>query len=103
MIIIFKIGDIVTRNSYNNDILFRIVSINNNIVRLQGVNVRLSADSLISDLVKSESTEDDSEIIERNMAEMRPILLHLQPPTFPGILCLSIAQNPIEEKGNRRG
>lgn len=70
MIIIFKIGDIVTRNSYNNDILFRIVSINNNIVRLQGVNVRLSADSLISDLVKSESTEDDSEIIERNVKEL---------------------------------
>ncbi len=47
----FKIGDYVTRTSYKNDILFRITKIENNIAYLNGVNVRLSADANVSDLV----------------------------------------------------
>ena len=46
----FKIGDYVTRKSYNNDILFIIVNINNNIADLKGVDVRLYADSSLDDL-----------------------------------------------------
>ncbi len=47
-----KVGDYVTRNSYNNDIIFKVVSIEDGICYLEGVCVRLSADSPISDLVK---------------------------------------------------
>ena len=46
----FKIGDYVTRKSYNNDILFIIVNINNNVADLKGVDVRLYADSSLDDL-----------------------------------------------------
>ncbi len=48
----FKVGDLVTRISYNNDIVFRIVDIKNNIYYLKGTNVRLSADSPKEDLLK---------------------------------------------------
>ena len=65
--IIFKIGDLVSRKSHNNDVLFRIISINNNIAKLLGVNVRLQADSDITDLVISNNSEDDDEIIDRNI------------------------------------
>ena len=46
-----KIGDIVTRKSHNNDLVFEIVDISSNIVFLRGVNIRLEADALIDDLV----------------------------------------------------
>lgn len=58
----YKIGDYVTRNSYNNDIVFKIVNIDNDIAYLYGVNVRLSADSKMSDLAIANnfSLDDDS-------------------------------------------
>ncbi len=46
-----NIGDFVTRKSHNNDLVFEVISIQNNIVYLKGVNVRLEADSDISDLI----------------------------------------------------
>ena len=49
---LFNIGDIVTRNSYDNDIFFEIVDINSDIAYLKGINIRLEADSDINDLVK---------------------------------------------------
>ena len=49
---LFNIGDLVTRNSYNNDIFFRIIDIDNDIALLEGVNIRLSADSKLDDLKK---------------------------------------------------
>lgn len=57
----FNIGDYVTRNSYNNDIVFEIIEIENNICYLRGVLVRLFADSDISDLKKysNESINDE--------------------------------------------
>lgn len=58
----FKIGDIVTRNSYNNDMPFKITDIDNNICYLKGVNIRLEADADISDL--SIYTGDNKEDIE---------------------------------------
>lgn len=51
MILLFKIGDLVTRISHKNDIIFRIEAINEDIVYLKGICVRLCADSYISDLV----------------------------------------------------
>ena len=65
----FKIGDIVSRKSHNNDIVFRIVSINNDIVLLMGVNVRLCADAFINDLVLNQYEEDDSEIIRKSLED----------------------------------
>ena len=67
----FKIGDLVSRNSYNNDIVFRINSIENNKVYLTGINVRLCADANINDIVKVEKIDnDDNEIIERNIKNL---------------------------------
>ena len=70
VMIIFKIGDLVSRNSHNNDVLFRIVSINNDIAKLNGVNVRLEADSELSDLVIGNDSENDKEIIDRSIKDL---------------------------------
>ena len=61
MILLVKIGDYVTRKSYNNDIVFKVVDIRGDIYYLYGVCVRLSADSYLDDLVKydGEVVEDD--------------------------------------------
>ena len=70
-----KIGDFVTRNSYNNDIIFRVIDIENNNCILYGVCVRLTADSPISDLIVCDRKPDDDdfamdfseyEILDRN-------------------------------------
>ena len=47
----FKVGEYVTRNSYKNDIIFEIISINEDVYYLKGVSVRLYADSKMDDLV----------------------------------------------------
>lgn len=47
----FKKGDLVTRNSHNNDVVFKIEEIIDNTAYLKGVNVRLCADSALDDLV----------------------------------------------------
>ena len=63
---LFNIGDLVTRNSYNNDVVFKIVDIDNNIAILEGVNIRLSADSKLNDLKKEEkANNDDNELLDR--------------------------------------
>lgn len=56
----FKIGDYVTRNSYDNDILFVIVNIVDDIAYLKGIDVRLYADSNLDDLELTSITEDSS-------------------------------------------
>ena len=57
----FKVGDLVTRNSHNNDIIFIILSIENDICQLKGINVRLLVDSEISDLKKHEGGDIEGE------------------------------------------
>lgn len=47
----FKIGDIVTRKKYGNDIIFRIDKIENNIIYLKGLDIRLYADCNEDDLI----------------------------------------------------
>lgn len=49
----FKIGDIVTRKKYGNDILFKIDKIIGNKVYLKGLELRLYADASIEDIVLS--------------------------------------------------
>ncbi|MBR5662083.1 MAG: sporulation peptidase YabG [Bacilli bacterium] len=47
---IFNVGDIVSRNSYNNDVIFKIIKIENDKTYLKGVEVRLLADAPTNDL-----------------------------------------------------
>lgn len=63
----FNIGDLVTRKSYNNDTVFKIISIDNDIATLKGVNIRLFADSEISDLehVENKNIKDDKQFLDR--------------------------------------
>ena len=63
----FREGDLVTRISHNHDIVFKIISIEGNIAMLKGVDLRLYADSAISDLVKARvSSDSDKKILEEN-------------------------------------
>lgn len=59
----FQIGDLVTRISYNHDIVFKIVDIQNNNYYLKGTNVRLSADSPEEDLVKCDENKVHDEFL----------------------------------------
>ena len=55
----FNVGDYVTRNSYNNDIVFKIIGIEKDIYYLKGICVRLYADSYKDDLVLCDDYTDD--------------------------------------------
>ena len=55
-----NIGDYVTRNSYNNDIIFVITDIKDDIYYLKGLSVRLYADSFKDDLVLCDNHDNDS-------------------------------------------
>ena len=63
-----KKGDYVTRKSYNNDIIFKVLNIKDEIYYLKGQDVRLYADSFKEDLVKVELREetDDIELSEND-------------------------------------
>lgn len=47
----FKVNDYVTRKSYNNDTVFKIIDIVSNNYILKGIDMRLIADSPLDDLV----------------------------------------------------
>ncbi len=55
-----NVGDYVTRNSYNNDIIFVITDIKDDIYYLKGLFVRLYADSSKEDLVLCDNYGNDS-------------------------------------------
>lgn len=65
---LFKIGDLVSRNSYDNDTLFKITEIDNGLIFLKGVDIRLYADSPPEDLKLEKNaldkTENDDSLIE---------------------------------------
>lgn len=67
----FKIGDLVTRKSYNNDLVFKIINIKDDVCYLSGVNIRLCADSNIDDLEKKETEDKEEEFLDR----IKPIRL----------------------------
>ena len=57
--IVICVGDYVTRKTYNNDIVFKVVQIDHDNYYLCGVCVRLLADSPLSDLVLCERDDYD--------------------------------------------
>ncbi len=63
----FHVGDYVSRNSYQNDTIFKIVRIEGDNVYLKGINIRLLADSKMDDLRLEEKSDlrDDVELYER--------------------------------------
>ena len=63
----FDIGDLVTRKSYNNDVVFEITDIVDDVYYLKGTNFRLRADSPISDLVKYEEVDKEEEEFEERV------------------------------------
>jgi len=54
----FKEGDLVTRNSHGNDVIFKIININDGKCKLKGYNIRLIADADLSDLKKHNKEND---------------------------------------------
>lgn len=66
-----KRGDLVTRISYNHDIVFKITNIKNDIYYLKGMEVRLYADAEYSDLVKYKETLKEE--IEENSEKDPPL------------------------------
>jgi len=60
-----SVGDLVTRPSYENDLLFKVHSIQNDIVILHGVELRLIADAPLNDLIRV----SDAELSRRRTAE----------------------------------
>ncbi|MFB5663745.1 sporulation peptidase YabG [Alteribacillus sp. HJP-4] len=48
----FNVGDLVTRSSYDSDIVFRITAINKGEAELAGEELRLAADAPLEDLIK---------------------------------------------------
>ena len=65
----FKEGDYVSRNSYNNDIVFVIIKIENDNYILKGVNERLVADAKKEDLKKEEGAREDFKAQKPNLEE----------------------------------
>lgn len=67
----FRIGDYVSRISHKNDIVFKIVGFDNDIVYLYGVDYRLCADSKIDDLLKVDdyTNIEDRKIVQENIKE----------------------------------
>ena len=61
----FKIGDYVTRKSYNNDTIFKIIDINETLYILKGVDIRLYADSLKDDLLLCKYKNEDDTLLEK--------------------------------------
>lgn len=55
-----KKGDYVTRNSYDNDTVFKVIKIHNNVCYLKGIEVRLFADSPEEDLELYEEKQSDN-------------------------------------------
>lgn len=67
-----KIGDYVTRNSYNNDTIFEVINRKNDVLYLKGVEYRLFADAKVTDCIlidKSKVIDDFDPAIEDENAE----------------------------------
>ncbi len=53
----------VTRKSYENDVIFKIYKIEEDTAYLKGINVRLCADSKINDLVLVDNIDLDDDLV----------------------------------------
>ena len=57
----FQVGDLVTRISYNHDVVFKILNIRGEVAYLKGVQVRLYADAPLEDLMHYVNEDRDEE------------------------------------------
>ena len=79
----FEIGDYVSRNKYNNDYIFKIIDIKDNIYYLSGVNIRLLVTSDINDLKKEKETREqednyiEQEEYKKDYFYLTPTILHI--------------------------
>lgn len=64
-----KVGDIVSRNKYNNDCNFKVEKIEDNIYYLIGIDIRLCADSELSDLKKENIKFEEKDIEDERFLE----------------------------------
>ena len=69
IILDIKKGDYVTRNSYDNDTVFKVINIKNGIYYLRGVEVRLVADAQVIDLKKEEEYCENDELDEIDLLD----------------------------------
>ncbi len=60
-----KKGDYVTRKSYENDTIFLVLNVKNDICYLKGVDVRLYADSQKNDLIKVNKPKENDDFIKK--------------------------------------
>lgn len=69
---LFNIGDLVTRKSHNNDVVFEILKIEDKIAYLKGKDIRLYADSEVEDLViaTGDKSDNDDDSITRMKEEI---------------------------------
>lgn len=65
----YKVGDYVTRNSYNNDIVFEIIELKENEAILKGFDLRLIANAPLSDLVLCNDEERKDDFLEELFRE----------------------------------
>lgn len=88
-----KVGDLVTRIKYNNDIVFKIIKIENNIAFLCGETIRLKADAYLSDLlIYKDEINSEGEILElvRNSKLINGCVLHLDGDEYYLKKCMSV-------------
>ena len=101
-------GDYVTRNSYNNDTIFKVINIKDGIYYLKGIEVRLFADSDLLDLKKCEEPviEDDykgereiKDIEKSDFFFLPPKILHIDSDSEYLDRCINItASMPLVKK-----
>ena len=72
-----KKGDYVSRKSYNNDIIFKVLNIKDEIYYLKGQDVRLYADSFKDDLVKEEPKEEIEVTVDNDDMSVRGDFFYL--------------------------
>lgn len=68
-----KKGDYVSRKSYNNDIIFKVLNIKDDIYYLKGTDVRLYADSFLEDLVKEEILDRNEEEFSEDLNDINSL------------------------------
>ncbi|MFI3307467.1 MAG: sporulation peptidase YabG [Mycoplasmatota bacterium] len=69
----FKIGDLVTRRSYQNDLVFFITKIEEKKAYLKGTNIRLQADSDLDDLVIFNEVDIDNNDFEKRISNIKEL------------------------------
>ncbi len=94
----FNIGDYVSRNKYNNDCIFKIIDIKDNIYYLSGVNIRLLVTSELSDLKKENAVRSDDNYVEakefkEDFFYLTPTILHIDSSNDYLERCLKLYRN----------